>query len=181
MVIFREGKKNLNQVFFLLFFTRVVNFFRFLRIIILVRVFRLAAQKKELEKVTRRMVRPAENITRSHDGVFANLIRLFSFRFLRTRGATRRMDLTLIWRTSQVGVTPLGFYWILGAGDWKNQEKLCVYILFIIYLYDYIADRVIAMSFPSSGKQAFYRNPIKVNVTELFKSNWIFMVFQWSF
>lgn len=37
--------------------TRVVTFLRFLRIIILVRVFRLAAQKKELEKVTRRMVR----------------------------------------------------------------------------------------------------------------------------
>lgn len=36
---------------------RVVTFLRFLRIIILVRVFRLAAQKKELEKVTRRMVR----------------------------------------------------------------------------------------------------------------------------
>uniref|UniRef100_A0A665TVL2 Phosphatidylinositol 3,4,5-trisphosphate 3-phosphatase TPTE2-like n=1 Tax=Echeneis naucrates TaxID=173247 RepID=A0A665TVL2_ECHNA len=35
---------------------RVVSFLRFLRIIILVRVFRLAAQKKELEKVTRRMV-----------------------------------------------------------------------------------------------------------------------------
>uniref|UniRef100_A0A665TVR6 Phosphatidylinositol 3,4,5-trisphosphate 3-phosphatase TPTE2-like n=1 Tax=Echeneis naucrates TaxID=173247 RepID=A0A665TVR6_ECHNA len=37
-------------------FFRVVSFLRFLRIIILVRVFRLAAQKKELEKVTRRMV-----------------------------------------------------------------------------------------------------------------------------
>lgn len=37
--------------------TRVVTFLRFLRIIILVRVFRLAAQKEELEKVTRRMVR----------------------------------------------------------------------------------------------------------------------------
>lgn len=37
--------------------TRVVTFLRFLRLIILVRVFRLAAQKKELEKVTRRMVR----------------------------------------------------------------------------------------------------------------------------
>uniref|UniRef100_A0A3Q2YCL8 Transmembrane phosphatase with tensin homology n=1 Tax=Hippocampus comes TaxID=109280 RepID=A0A3Q2YCL8_HIPCM len=35
---------------------RVVSFLRFLRIIILVRLFRLAAQKKELEKVTRRMV-----------------------------------------------------------------------------------------------------------------------------
>ncbi|KAM4546148.1 putative tyrosine-protein phosphatase TPTE isoform 2-T2 [Odontesthes bonariensis] len=35
---------------------RVVTFLRFLRIIILVRVFRLAGQKKELEKVTRRMI-----------------------------------------------------------------------------------------------------------------------------
>lgn len=41
---------------FFFFLTRAVSFLRFLRIIILVRVFRLASQKKELEKVTRRMV-----------------------------------------------------------------------------------------------------------------------------
>uniref|UniRef100_H2LIN4 Transmembrane phosphatase with tensin homology n=1 Tax=Oryzias latipes TaxID=8090 RepID=H2LIN4_ORYLA len=76
----------------------VVNFFRFLRIIILVRVFRLAAQKKELEKVTRRMI--SENKRRYQKDGFD-------------------LDLT------------------------------------------YVTDRVIAMSFPSSGKQAFYRNPIK--------------------
>ena len=35
---------------------RVVTFLRALRIVILVRLFRLASQKKELEKVTRRMV-----------------------------------------------------------------------------------------------------------------------------
>jgi len=35
---------------------RVVTFLRSLRILILVRIFRLASQKKELEKVTRRMV-----------------------------------------------------------------------------------------------------------------------------
>lgn len=29
----------------------------------------------------------------------------------------------------------------------------------------YITDRVIAMSFPSSGKQSFYRNPIKVKIS----------------
>lgn len=77
---------------------RVVNFLRFLRIIILVRVFRLAAQKKELEKVTRRMV--SENKRRYQKDGFD-------------------LDLT------------------------------------------YVTDRVIAMSFPSSGKQSFYRNPIK--------------------
>ncbi|KAG7217230.1 hypothetical protein INR49_027774, partial [Caranx melampygus] len=76
---------------------RVVTFLRFLRIIILVRVFRLAAQKKELEKVTRRMV--SENKRRYQKDGFD-------------------IDLT------------------------------------------YITDRVIAMSFPSSGKQSFYRNPI---------------------
>lgn len=38
------------------FFDRAVTFLRFLRIIIFVRIFRLASQKKELEKVTRRMV-----------------------------------------------------------------------------------------------------------------------------
>lgn len=42
--------------FFFFFKTRAVSFLRFLRIIILVTVFRLASQKKELEKVTRRMV-----------------------------------------------------------------------------------------------------------------------------
>uniref|UniRef100_A0A672HBT2 Transmembrane phosphatase with tensin homology n=1 Tax=Salarias fasciatus TaxID=181472 RepID=A0A672HBT2_SALFA len=77
---------------------RVVNFLRFLRIIILVRIFRLAAQKKELEKVTRRMV--SENKRRYQKDGFD-------------------LDLT------------------------------------------YVTDRVIAMSFPSSGKQSFYRNPIK--------------------
>uniref|UniRef100_A0A3Q0RY39 Transmembrane phosphatase with tensin homology n=1 Tax=Amphilophus citrinellus TaxID=61819 RepID=A0A3Q0RY39_AMPCI len=77
---------------------RVVTFLRFLRILILVRVFRLAAQKKELEKVTRRMV--SENKRRYQKDGFD-------------------LDLT------------------------------------------YVTDRVIAMSFPSSGKQAFYRNPIR--------------------
>ncbi|XP_020778542.1 putative tyrosine-protein phosphatase TPTE isoform X2 [Boleophthalmus pectinirostris] len=77
---------------------RVVTFLRFLRILILVRVFRLAAQKKELEKVTRRMV--SENKRRYQKDGFD-------------------LDLT------------------------------------------YVTDRVIAMSFPSSGKQSFYRNPIK--------------------
>ncbi|XP_051902812.1 putative tyrosine-protein phosphatase TPTE isoform X1 [Hippocampus zosterae] len=77
---------------------RVVSFLRFLRIIILVRLFRLAAQKKELEKVTRRMV--SENKRRYQKDGFD-------------------LDLT------------------------------------------YVTDRVIAMSFPSSGKQSFYRNPIK--------------------
>ncbi|MEQ2274816.1 hypothetical protein XENORESO_012377 [Xenotaenia resolanae] len=76
---------------------RAVTFFRFLRIIILVRIFRLASQKKELEKVTRRMI--SENKRRYQRDGFD-------------------LDLT------------------------------------------YVTDRVIAMSFPSSGKQAFYRNPI---------------------
>uniref|UniRef100_A0AAY5KIQ6 Phosphatidylinositol-3,4,5-trisphosphate 3-phosphatase n=1 Tax=Esox lucius TaxID=8010 RepID=A0AAY5KIQ6_ESOLU len=77
---------------------RVVTFLRFLRIIILVRIFRLASQKKELEKVTRRMV--SENKRRYQKDGFD-------------------LDLT------------------------------------------YVTDRVIAMSFPSSGKQALYRNPIR--------------------
>lgn len=77
---------------------RVFNFLKALRIIILVRVFRLASQKKELEKVTRRMV--SENKRRYQKDGFD-------------------LDLT------------------------------------------YVTDRVIAMSFPSSGKQSLYRNPIK--------------------
>ncbi|XP_062340852.1 putative tyrosine-protein phosphatase TPTE isoform X1 [Osmerus eperlanus] len=76
---------------------RVVTFLRALRIVILVRLFRLASQKKELEKVTRRMV--SENKRRYQKDGFD-------------------LDLT------------------------------------------YVTDRIIAMSFPSSGKQSFYRNPI---------------------
>lgn len=49
------------NVLYCILSTRVVTFLRFLRIIILVRVFRLAAQKKELEKVTRRMVRQSSD------------------------------------------------------------------------------------------------------------------------
>ncbi|XP_074816188.1 phosphatidylinositol 3,4,5-trisphosphate 3-phosphatase TPTE2-like isoform X1 [Natator depressus] len=77
---------------------RMVIVLRALRIIILIRIFRLASQKKQLEKVTRRMV--SENKRRyTKDGF--------------------DLDLT------------------------------------------YVTDRIIAMSFPSSGKQSFYRNPIK--------------------
>ncbi|XP_032070023.1 phosphatidylinositol 3,4,5-trisphosphate 3-phosphatase TPTE2-like [Thamnophis elegans] len=70
---------------------------RMLRIIILVRVFRLAAEAERLEKMTRRLV--SENKRRYTRGGFD-------------------LDLT------------------------------------------YVTARVIAMSFPSSGQQAFYRNPI---------------------
>ncbi|RXN06841.1 phosphatidylinositol 3,4,5-trisphosphate 3-phosphatase TPTE2-like protein [Labeo rohita] len=77
---------------------RLVSFLRALRILILVRIFRLASQKKELEKVTRRMV--SENKRRYQKDGFD-------------------LDLT------------------------------------------YVTERVIAMSFPSSGKQALYRNPIR--------------------
>uniref|UniRef100_A0A8D2PKX6 Phosphatidylinositol-3,4,5-trisphosphate 3-phosphatase n=1 Tax=Zosterops lateralis melanops TaxID=1220523 RepID=A0A8D2PKX6_ZOSLA len=77
---------------------RMVIFFRVLRIVILIRIFRLASQKQQLEMVTRRMV--SENKRRYMKDGFD-------------------LDLT------------------------------------------YITDRIIAMSFPSSGKQSFYRNPIK--------------------
>uniref|UniRef100_A0A8C8SGB3 Phosphatidylinositol-3,4,5-trisphosphate 3-phosphatase n=1 Tax=Pelusios castaneus TaxID=367368 RepID=A0A8C8SGB3_9SAUR len=77
---------------------RMVIVLRALRIIILIRIFRLASQKKQLEKVTRRMV--SENKRRyTKDGF--------------------DLDLT------------------------------------------YVTNRIIAMSFPSSGKQSFYRNPIE--------------------
>ncbi|KAM6985377.1 putative tyrosine-protein phosphatase TPTE [Aplochiton taeniatus] len=76
---------------------RMVSFLRALRVVILVRIFRLASQRKELAKVTRRMV--SENKRRYQKDGFD-------------------LDLT------------------------------------------YVTEHVIAMSFPSSGKQSFYRNPI---------------------
>ncbi|XP_026566159.1 phosphatidylinositol 3,4,5-trisphosphate 3-phosphatase TPTE2-like [Pseudonaja textilis] len=76
---------------------RTVVILRMLRIIILVRIFRVAAEAERLEKMTRRLV--SENKRRYTRGGFD-------------------LDLT------------------------------------------YVTTRVIAMSFPSSGQQAFYRNPI---------------------
>ncbi|XP_012414444.1 phosphatidylinositol 3,4,5-trisphosphate 3-phosphatase TPTE2-like [Trichechus manatus latirostris] len=77
---------------------RLAVLFRSLRLIILIRVFHLAYQKRHLERLTRRMV--SGNKRRyKRDGF--------------------DLDLT------------------------------------------YVTDRIIAMSFPSSGKQSFYRNPIK--------------------
>nr|XP_058132663.1 phosphatidylinositol 3,4,5-trisphosphate 3-phosphatase TPTE2-like [Dasypus novemcinctus] len=77
---------------------RLTVFFRSLRLIILIRIFHLAYQKKHLETLTRRMV--SGNKRRYKKDGFD-------------------LDLT------------------------------------------YITGRIIAMSFPSSGKQSFYRNPIK--------------------
>ncbi|KAM6458826.1 phosphatidylinositol 3,4,5-trisphosphate 3-phosphatase TPTE2-like isoform 9-T12 [Liasis olivaceus] len=77
---------------------RTVIIFRMLRVIILIRIFRLASETERLEKVARRMV--SENKRRYTKGGFD-------------------LDLT------------------------------------------YVTARVIAMSFPSSGQQAFYRNPIR--------------------
>ncbi|XP_077608767.1 phosphatidylinositol 3,4,5-trisphosphate 3-phosphatase TPTE2-like [Crocuta crocuta] len=77
---------------------RLAIVFQSLRLIILIRVFHLAHQKKHLEMLTRRLV--SENKRRYRKGGFD-------------------LDLT------------------------------------------YVTDRIIAMSFPSSGQQSFYRNPIK--------------------
>ncbi|XP_063156060.1 phosphatidylinositol 3,4,5-trisphosphate 3-phosphatase TPTE2-like [Candoia aspera] len=76
---------------------RTVIIFRMLKVIILIRIFRLAAEAERFEKMARRMV--SENKRRYTRGGFD-------------------LDLT------------------------------------------YVTARVIAMSFPSSGQQAFYRNPI---------------------
>ncbi|XP_037383135.1 phosphatidylinositol 3,4,5-trisphosphate 3-phosphatase TPTE2-like isoform X4 [Talpa occidentalis] len=77
---------------------RITILFRPLRFIILIRILHLANQKRQLEKVTRRMV--SENKRRYKKDGFD-------------------LDLT------------------------------------------YVTERIIAMSFPSSGRQSFYRNPIK--------------------
>ncbi|KFQ23966.1 Phosphatidylinositol 3,4,5-trisphosphate 3-phosphatase TPTE2, partial [Mesitornis unicolor] len=92
MIYTLSGFTEVNQI------PRMVTLFRAMRIIILMRVFRLASQKKQLEMVTRRMV--SENKRRYMKDGFD-------------------LDLT------------------------------------------YVTDRIIAMSFPSSGKQSFYRNPIE--------------------
>ncbi|XP_023363840.1 phosphatidylinositol 3,4,5-trisphosphate 3-phosphatase TPTE2-like [Otolemur garnettii] len=85
------------DVTFLRNIPRWAVFFRTLRLIILIRVFHLAPQKRHLEKLTRRMV--SENKRRYTRGGFD-------------------LDLT------------------------------------------YVTERIIAMSFPSSGRQSFYRNPM---------------------
>ncbi|XP_063474904.1 phosphatidylinositol 3,4,5-trisphosphate 3-phosphatase TPTE2 isoform X1 [Symphalangus syndactylus] len=81
---------------------------RLLRLIILIRIFHLAHQKRQLEKLMRRLV--SENKSRYTRGGFD-------------------LDLT------------------------------------------YITERIIAMSFPSSGRQSFYRNPIEEVVRFLDKKH----------
>uniref|UniRef100_A0A8C9K209 Phosphatidylinositol-3,4,5-trisphosphate 3-phosphatase n=1 Tax=Panthera tigris altaica TaxID=74533 RepID=A0A8C9K209_PANTA len=80
---------------------RLAILFQSLRLIILIRVFHLAHQKKHLEMLARRLV--SENKRRYKKDGFD-------------------LDLT------------------------------------------YVTERIIAMSFPSSGQQSFYRNPIKVRI-----------------
>uniref|UniRef100_A0A8D0H9A6 Phosphatidylinositol-3,4,5-trisphosphate 3-phosphatase n=1 Tax=Sphenodon punctatus TaxID=8508 RepID=A0A8D0H9A6_SPHPU len=96
--VFVEGGRAVLACITLVAAFLMVIFLRALRILILIRIFRLASQKKQLEKVTRRMV--SEN---------------------KRRYAKDGFDLDLT----------------------------------------YVTGRVIAMSFPSSGKQSFYRNPIE--------------------
>ncbi|XP_007943445.1 phosphatidylinositol 3,4,5-trisphosphate 3-phosphatase TPTE2-like [Orycteropus afer afer] len=95
---------------------RLAVLFRSLRLIILMRVFHLAYQKRHLESLTRRMVSGNKRRYR-RDGF--------------------DLDLT------------------------------------------YVTDRIIAMSFPSSGKQSFYRNPIKAIHLDIFPIHLdIFQVFE---
>lgn len=44
--------------------------------------------------------------------------------------------------------------------------RVTVLRVMIICLFPILLDRVIAMSFPSSGKQSFYRNPIRVSLAQ---------------
>uniref|UniRef100_A0A3Q2ZDX5 Transmembrane phosphatase with tensin homology n=1 Tax=Kryptolebias marmoratus TaxID=37003 RepID=A0A3Q2ZDX5_KRYMA len=82
---------------------RVVTFLRFLRIIIFVRIFRLASQKKELEKVTRRMI--SENKRRYQKDGF---------------------DLDLTYVTGRCQFFP---FWIFEFLDTKHGEHYKVYNL----------------------------------------------------
>lgn len=43
---------------------------------------------------------------------------------------------------------------------WGGSVSLLLHLIAV-----FSTDRVIAMSFPSSGKQSFYRNPIKVKIS----------------
>ena len=52
-----------------------------------------------------------------------------------------------------------------------SEEKLCLFLL-IVSLFAHVSDRVIAMSFPSTGTMALYRNPIKVKLTTFMTLLW---------
>lgn len=153
---------------------RLVSFLRSLRIIILVRIFRLASQKKEMEKVTRRMVRDwiskfflyaysvfARPISVQWELVF-RICELL--RYQRTKGGTKRMDLIWTSHTSQV--------WVIGvflSHKGKKKKRWAQFCFCLSTLLFNVPDRVIAMSFPSSGKQALYRNPIRVSKRDVVK------------
>lgn len=47
-----------------------------------------------------------------------------------------------------------------GRGEWRKSASVLLLLIAV-----FSADRVIAMSFPSSGKQSFYRNPIEVRIS----------------
>ena len=45
--------------------------------------------------------------------------------------------------------------------------NLFIYISVSLFVYLFLTEKVIAMSFPSSGKQKMYRNPISVSLSRM--------------
>lgn len=83
--------------------------------------------------------------------------KLPDWQFHKTNEDIRKMDLTLICATLQVRHATRVLF---AQQQVLFERKMSVYS----QGFSFVSDRVIAMSFPSTGMMALYRNPIRVNI-----------------